>query len=125
MHVAFQVIQPVSDAVAACDEVGAVQGLALPDGYRHELELRSIRNERKAADPGGIELAGDQQGRDLLVGAFGDESNAATSSTLQVVPEARQQLKVVREKDGRKIEFEFFRSDSGGRSKYPATKKAL
>ena len=82
MHVAFEIVEALRCAVTAGDQVGAVEGLALPDRHRHERKLRPVGDEWKAADPGGIELSGDQEGRDLLVGPLGDEPNTVGGPAL-------------------------------------------
>ena len=82
VHVAFKIIQALRSAVTASDQVGAVQGLALPHRHRHELKLRPVGDEWEPADPGGIKLSRDQKGRDFLVCSLGDEPNTVGGPAL-------------------------------------------
>src|SRR5262245_59633812 len=64
-----EVSEPVSLLVEPADEVGLVEGPAVPDRHGNKGELASIGDEWIATDPSRLDLARDKQGSDFLIGA--------------------------------------------------------
>ena len=109
----LQVFETRRLPVAAGDEVGTVEGLALPDRHRNERQPAAVRHEGKAADPGRIELPREKKRGDFLVGAPRDQPDRRARRVFQVGAQAVEKFEIRGQKDGGQAEPEF---TGGGRS---------
>ena len=91
---------------AARDDVRPIHRLALPDGHGDERQLVGMLHERKAADPGGVELLGEQHGRDLLVGPALDQAHGPSEAAGEIRLQGGQELDVGIEEDRREAEID-------------------
>ncbi len=73
MDVALQAGPVVDRSVGRRDQVGLVERLAVPDRRRDKVEVRFELHIGIAADPRRLDLAGNQQRSDFLIGAARDE----------------------------------------------------
>ena len=99
VDVAAQIGEAAGVAGAIDDEIGLVERSPPPERNGDELQSIAVGDEREAADPRGVELAGDEQGRDLLVGAPRHQRHRRSGGALEVGLQAAQQLEVGGEKD--------------------------
>ena len=72
MNISPQVKDGVSLTIAGDNKVGLVKRLAIPIRNGNEIELIAILDVGVTANPRRLELPGNQQRRDFLIGPPGD-----------------------------------------------------
>ena len=81
------------------DQVGAIERLAVPDRHRQQLELRAVGQKGRTADPGAVELAGNQERRNLLIGAARDQLDRPAGRFLEIGFQQVEEIEVGRQQD--------------------------
>ena len=88
------------------DQIGLVERLAVPDRCCDEVEIRLELHIGVAAYPRRLDLAGNQQRSDFLIGAARDEFDRTADPGSKVSLEMTKQFKVIGKEDRRQAEFE-------------------
>ena len=125
MDVAAQ-IAPIGDAtIARHDQVGLVERLLVIERHDNERQAIPVLDEGEAADPCRVELAGEQEGRDLLIGATLDQIDRLAQRFFQIDLHLVQQRDVRIEKDRSQPEPERRGRRGLARSKERCRKRGL
>lgn len=107
MHVPSQ-ISPTRHGPARCrNQIGLIKRLSVPNRGGHKVEVSLVLNIRIAANPGGVDLSGNEQCRNLLIGSPRDQFDGGRRALLLGRPQMTKQLEVVRQEDRRKPELEW------------------
>ena len=89
---ALERLKIIGTAPGASDEIGLVKRAATPDRNRNQREFIAIGDKGIAANPSCIELTGDEEASDLLIGPPLYEFNVATQPMAEVALQLCQQL---------------------------------
>ena len=106
MNGASQVSQVIGLLTGTANEVGLIEGLAAPYWDGNECQLFPIGDKGVAADPRGIDLPRNDQGRDLLLRAATDELHGPAHSASQVVPQRLEHHQIGGQQDRRECKAE-------------------
>ena len=97
--------RPVVDRSAGSrDQVRLVKGFAMPGRCRDEVEVCFELHVGVAANPRRLDLAGNQQRRDFLIGAARDELDGTADLGSKVRLEMTEQFEVIGKEDRRQAE---------------------
>ena len=113
--------KPTPRRSRAGDQIGSIERLLAPERNCHQRQLRPVGRVTGAADPGAVDLAGDQEGRDLLVGPPGDELDLVAGGALQIVLQPIKKVDVASHDDRREPELEGLAGEGGSRR--PASRR--
>jgi hypothetical protein len=106
MHCASEIGEGRGLLVETADQVRAIERLALPDGNGNQRQLAAVGHIRIPTDPCRLDLAGDEEPRDLLVRAARNEMHRPAHRLLEVASELFEHDEVRGEQDRRKSKAE-------------------
>ena len=84
MNVTSQVKNFVASAVTIDNQIRLIKWLVMPEWDRDKLKFGAMRNIRKSANPGRIELARGQESGDFLICAPGNQLNRMPGRALKI-----------------------------------------